>query len=64
MALGVVFLQPRWVDELEKIQVERAANHRQMNLKQGEGSLFLQCLTPAGSPQMERTQEKREMRLH
>lgn len=36
----VVFLQLRRVDELEKIQVERAANNRQMNLEQGEGSFF------------------------
>lgn len=32
-----------------KSKWKEAASPRQMNLKQVEGSLFLQCLTPAGS---------------
>ena len=43
-ALRAVFLQPSRVDELENIQVERAANRRQMNLIRGRGQLIFTVL--------------------
>lgn len=50
-ALRAVFLQPSRVDELEKIQVERAANRRQMNLIPVERAAYfysVTCSAPAG----------------